>query len=83
MANSNYSLNPVFDWDEESGVATCIIETKNREPIIGIARCSPKDQDMKGEKTGCFIAECRSTRNPFKEKKENEIKTSLNDYNHL
>jgi DNA mismatch repair ATPase MutS len=48
-----------------------------------LARCSPKDQDMKGEKTGCFIAECRATINFLRAIKENELKPSLNAYNHL
>ena len=50
---------PIFSWDPEEGTALCIIQDKEKT-YYGIANCSPEDQDMMSEKTGCFIAEKRA-----------------------
>lgn len=46
---------PIFTWDEESGVASCIL-SDGEKIYTGFAQCHPDDNDMKGEKTGCEIA---------------------------
>lgn len=46
---------PIFTWDEESGVASCIL-SDGEKVYTGFAQCHPDDNDMKGEKTGCEIA---------------------------
>ena len=46
---------PVFDWNEETGVATCVLKDKEHS-YYGVAHCSPKDEDMKSQKTGLTIA---------------------------
>lgn len=49
----------LYEWDEETGVATCIL-IKNNIPYVGCATCSPNDEDMKSQKTGFHIAELRA-----------------------
>ena len=46
---------PIFHWDEETGVSSCILSDGERV-YTGFAHCHPNDEDMKGEKTGCEIA---------------------------
>ena len=46
---------PIFHWDEETGVSSCILSDGERI-YTGFAHCHPDDEDMKGEKTGCEIA---------------------------
>lgn len=46
---------PIFSWDEESGLASCIL-TDGNKVYTGIAQCHPEDMDMESEKTGCEIA---------------------------
>ena len=46
---------PIFHWDENTGVSSCILSDGERV-YTGFARCHPDDEDMKGEKTGCEIA---------------------------
>ena len=46
---------PIFHWDEEAGVSSCILSDGERV-YTGFAHCHPDDEDMKGEKTGCEIA---------------------------
>ena len=46
---------PIFSWDEEQGLASCIL-TDGKQVYTGIAQCHPEDVDMMSEKTGCEIA---------------------------
>ena len=46
---------PIFNWDEEAGVSSCLLSDGERV-YTGFARCHPDDEDMKSEKTGCEIA---------------------------
>lgn len=50
---------PKFEWDENTGFASCTIYYKNME-FCGIASCHDIDIDMKSEKTGCTIALLRA-----------------------
>lgn len=76
-------MKTTYHWDEDSGIATCIIEDKNGR-YIGVAKCSPKDADMKNEKTGLIIAEARANIKLIKAEKSRtaqELK-ALNHYYH-
>lgn len=68
---------PIFNWNEESGIATCIIEARNKI-FFGAAQCHEEDRDMLSEKTGCEIACIRATIDALQDYKNNEIKPSLN-----
>lgn len=46
----------LFDWDSETGTATCILTDGKNHTFYGEAHCHPKDQDMMSEKTGYAIA---------------------------
>lgn len=50
---------PIFNWDVETGTATCII-SNGEKVFCGVAVCHPEDLDMKSEKTGCEIAFLRA-----------------------
>lgn len=72
---------PIFKWDENTGIASCILE--NGENIyIGMAKCHPDDADMKGQKTGCEIAYRRAQINILRAYR-NELKTKLSALNQL
>ena len=50
----NTQVNPIFSWDEETGIASCILYNKaNNKTYLGIAQCHTDDFDMMNEKTGC------------------------------
>ena len=42
---------PLFRWDPETGVASCVL-LDGDNIFIGSATCSPEDRDMMSEKTG-------------------------------
>ena len=37
---------PLFNYNPESGEASCLIEDKDGNIIYGIAKCHPDDMDM-------------------------------------
>lgn len=49
-----------FEWDEESGLASCIYEVDGRK-FVGTAQCHEDDMDMKSKLTGLSIARMRAT----------------------
>ena len=55
----NSSVNIIEDWNEELGLATCILET-NYGSYKGEAQVHPDDIDMKSQKTGLIIATYRA-----------------------
>lgn len=67
---------PIYDWDEETGVATCFLFDKNNT-FIGIALCHSDDEDFKSEKTGLFIAESRARIKMLQHIRNNELKPEL------
>ena len=75
-------ITPIYEWDPETGVATCIIINGNRTHI-GIAQCRPEDRDMMGEKTGCTIAEMRAEIDYLKSVRDDDIKPTLQAYKTL
>ena len=63
-------------WDEERGMATCILYYKNLE-FKGVAFCHPEDRDMQSKLTGQTIAEWRAIRKYFRHMRDNELKPQL------
>lgn len=63
-------------WDEERGIATCILYYKNLE-FKGVAFCHPEDKDMQSKLTGQTIAEWRAMRKYFRHMRDNELKPQL------
>lgn len=47
---------PHFEWDENMGQATCIIEDSQQRVYFGMATCHGDDADMKSRRTGEEIA---------------------------
>ena len=73
---------PIYSWDPDSGIATCVIIDGNNT-YVGTAKCRPGDRDMMGEKTGCTIAEMRAELQYLKAIRDNEIKPTLKAYKSL
>ena len=73
---------PVFEWNPETGIATCSMSYNNKE-IIGMAMCHPEDEDMMSEYTGCAIASMRAEIEMWVHIRDNEIKPGLNALKHL
>lgn len=66
-----------YIWDEESGVATCLIPWSENKDIVGVSICCAEDQDMKSEKTGMHIAEQRAMIGYLKAIRDEEIKPKI------
>ena len=75
-------ITPIYEWDPETGVSTCIIINGNKTHV-GIAKCRPEDRDMMGEKTGCTIAEMRAEIDYLKSVRDDDIKPTLQAYKNL
>ena len=73
---------PIFQWDEESGTAVCIISDGDNL-FIGTAECHEEDQDMKSEKTGSTIALFRATIKYYNHIKKNVLQPQLKQLNQL
>lgn len=67
---------PIFNWDPEEGVASCIIKYKN-QTFCGVAMCHEEDKDMMNEKTGMEIAYRRATIDYLKYVRDMELKPAL------
>lgn len=67
---------PIFTWDEETGIASCIVEG-NKYIAVGNASCHPDDADMKSEKTGCEIAYRRAVIDGLRTYRDCELKPAL------
>lgn len=67
---------PIFNWDPEKGVASCIIKYKN-QTFCGVAMCHEEDKDMMSEKTGMEIAYRRATIDYLKYVRDMELKPAL------
>lgn len=72
---------PIFNWDEETSVASCILSDGNKV-FTGFAQCHPDDIDMSSEKTGCEIALRRAKINALRGYRD-ELKTKLSALNQL
>ena len=73
---------PVYTWDEDSGVALCVIEY-NGQIFKGLAYCANPDLDVKSEKTGSTIATYRAEIACLKHIRDNEIIPQLKALNQL
>lgn len=67
---------PIYEWDEENGIATCFIFDKNNT-FMGMAMCHEDDKEFMNEKTGLHIAEARATIRMLQHIKNNELKPEL------
>ena len=67
---------PIFNWDPEEGVASCIIKYKN-QTFCGVAMCHEEYKDMMSEKTGMEIAYRRATIDYLKYVRDMELKPAL------
>lgn len=65
------------EWDEELGLASCIITDKFNRIHVGIAQCHEDDLDMKNSKTGCAIAQRRAEISVLKSYIRDELKPRL------
>lgn len=72
---------PIFNWDEEAGIASCIL-SDGEKVYTGFAQCHPDDEDMKGQKTGCEIAFRRARINALRGYRD-ELKIRLSTLNQL
>ena len=73
---------PYYDWDAETGTATCILFDKNNI-FMGTATCHPDDIDFMSEKTGMIIAETRAVIKSLQHLKNNILKPELAGLNQL
>lgn len=65
-----------YEWDEESGVASCIIEYHGK-PFLGMAICHPDDSDMKSHLIGQTIAEWRARIHTLEYIRDSEVKERI------
>lgn len=72
---------PIFNWDEDAGVASCIL-SDGEKVFTGFAQCHPDDRDMSSEKTGCEIAFRRARINALRGYRD-ELKIKLKALNQL
>ena len=74
---------PIYEWDEESGLATCCIWLDDFLQGYGVAQCADRDKDMKSERTGLYIAELRAQINILQNYKNRELRPQLKILKHL
>ena len=67
---------PLFKWDPETGIASCIL-IDGDNIFIGSATCAPEDRDMMSEKTGYHIAQYRAQISYLKHVRDNILKPRL------
>lgn len=67
---------PQYLWDEERGIATCILKIDNKE-FKGMAFCHPEDKDMQSRLTGIQIAEFRALIEAYRFRRDYELKPAL------
>ena len=72
---------PIFNWDEDAGVASCIL-SDGEKVFTRFAQCHPDDKDMSSEKTGCEIAFRRARINALRGYRD-ELKIKLKALNQL
>ena len=75
-------IEPTFEWVEELGQTTCVIEDKQGHIFIGTATCHDADQDMKSRRTGEEIAYRRARIEQMRYIREN-VKLELQTLNQL
>lgn len=75
-------MKRTYDFNKESGVATCRIYDKDNI-FIGFAVCHDDDVDFMSEKTGLQIAEVRAEIDALKHIRDYEIIPALKALKHL
>lgn len=73
---------PHFEWDENMGQATCIIEDSQQRVYFGMATCHGDDADMKSRRTGEEIA-FRRARMDYLRQMRDDILLELKALNQL
>lgn len=68
--------NTTFDWDDDKGLATAIIEYKDKI-YVGTAQCHPDDKDFKSMLTGQEIAYRRASIKMLSDIKKSEMMPGL------
>ena len=74
---------PEFIWNEQAGIATCVIEDANGRNHVGVAACHPEDRDMMTDKVGCEIALRRAEIEALRSYIRDELKPGLDALNQL
>ena len=74
---------PIFEWNEETGICTCIIYLDDLLQGFGIAQCHPQDNDVKSQRTGEHIAELRAQISLLQNYKNHELRPGLKALKHL
>ena len=64
---------PIFDYDMENGITTCVLPYKNTV-FVGQAICCPSDMEYASEITGCEIAHARAAIKNLIHIRDNELK---------
>lgn len=69
-------MKKIFNWNPQSGVATCILTYKNIT-FKGEAMCHPDDLDFLSQYTGSYIAELRAEIKMWQHIRLNNIKSKI------
>lgn len=72
---------PYFEKKEHTYY--CGITDDKGNVFLGIAQCHPEDQDLESEKVGYTIASHRALIRALKHYRKNEIRPTLNAFEHL
>lgn len=67
------SKNIIFNWDENTGIASCLITDNKDNTFFGISKCHPEDRDMMNEYTGYNIAYNRALLKALRFHRDNEL----------
>ena len=77
------SKQPIYEWDETSGIASCSIWIDDILYGFGMAECADADRDMISERTGSRIAELRAQIDILQHYKNYELRPGLKALLHL
>lgn len=68
---------PIFDYNEETGITVCHISDNKNNTFTGIANCHDDDRDFMSRLTGCEIAFRRAKIEQLRFIRENDLKPRL------
>lgn len=74
---------PEFIWNEQAGIATCVLEDDKGRNHVGVAACHPEDRDMMTDKVGCEIALRRAEIEALRSYIRDDLKPGLAALNQL
>ena len=72
-----FNYKPEFSWEEETGVAICVLTDEKGRVFVGEATCHSQDTDMKSERTGCELAFRRAKLQYLRTIRDSELKPAL------